>query len=717
MHRLLKRQIRKFLSIEEQEKFKDFLDVINDAYVDFDSDIKQIENILEESSQELFNVNRELKKNLETKSAEIKTTSSRLESIVENIKEVIFQTSFDGEWMYLNPAWTKITGFDLWSSVGTNVFEFIHPDDIELCKLKFKYLLDNKEKTNHFELRFLTKSGSYKWCEIEERLIIGEDGKATGVSGFIKDISDRKTLEEEKNLTTEKFRMIFEKSSVAYLIIKESKFLDCNQACLDLFGVKERGDFIGKFVKDFSPEFQPDGIKSSDKAIDLIYQAREKGFNKFDWIHMKKDGMEFPVEVILNPIHLAEGNIHFVALNDLSERKRVESELIAAKEKAEEATKAKAQFLSTMSHEIRTPMNAVIGVTHLLSENEPREDQLNNLNILKLSADNLMTLINDILDFSKIEAGKIELEKIDFNFRNFINNVTAGFFMKAKEKDLEFIVDIDPKIPTYLTGDPTRLSQIITNLCCNAIKFTDEGRVVLKADFKGNSDDRVSIQFKISDTGIGIPADKKDQIFESFSQADSNTTRLYGGTGLGLAITGKLVELMNGSIDVESETGKGTSFFVNVDLKTSLKSKPKVNFSDEHFADCEKLKGMHILVVEDNPMNVLIIKQFLKKWDVTYDVAKNGKIALEKVQETDYNMVLMDLQMPVMDGYNASENIRKLKGEKYQKLPIIAVTASAFNEIRAKVIGAGMTDFVTKPINPEELCVKLEKYADQSYRL
>jgi CheY-like chemotaxis protein len=169
---------------------------------------------------------------------------------------------------------------------------------------------------------------------------------------------------------------------------------------------------------------------------------------------------------------------------------------------------------------------------------------------------------------------------------------------------------------------------------------------------------------------------------------------------------------MNGSIDVESEAGKGTSFFVNVSLKISLKSKPKLSFSDEHFTGREKLKGMHVLVAEDNPMNVLIIKQFLKKWNVTYDIAKNGKIAFEKVQEVDYDMVLMDLQMPEMDGYDASENIRKLEGEKYQNLPIIAVTASAFNEIRAKVMSAGMTDFVTKPINPEELYVKLEKYAD-----
>jgi CheY-like chemotaxis protein len=284
--------------------------------------------------------------------------------------------------------------------------------------------------------------------------------------------------------------------------------------------------------------------------------------------------------------------------------------------------------------------------------------------------------------------------------------------MKAKEKDLNFIVDIDPKIPAHLIGDPTRLSQVITNLCGNALKFTDKGSVTLKADFIKSTANDVKIQFEINDTGIGIPADKKDQIFESFSQADSNTTRLYGGTGLGLAITGKLVELMKGTIDVQSDMGKGTSFFVVVDLEIGMLSKPQISFTNDHFENHASVKGMHVLIAEDNPMNVLIIKQFLKKWEITCEVAINGKIAFEKVQESDYNMVLMDLQMPEMDGYCAAKEIRKLEGEKYKKIPIIAVTASAFNEIRTSVLEAGMTDFVTKPINPEELYLKLEKYAN-----
>ena len=324
-----------------------------------------------------------------------------------------------------------------------------------------------------------------------------------------------------------------------------------------------------------------------------------------------------------------------------------------------------------------------------------------------------MALINDILDFSKIEAGKVELENIDFNFRNFVSNVAASFEIKAKEKKLNFVVDVDPKIPAYLIGDPTRLSQIVSNLCGNAIKFTDEGQVALRVHYKGWEGDDIKLKIEISDTGIGIPPEKKDTIFDSFSQADSNTTRLYGGTGLGLAITGKLIEMMQGKISVESDLGSGTSFMVDVKLKVSAQSKPKVNFTSDHFSDYDKVRGLNVLVVEDNPMNVLIIKQFLKKWDITYDIAQNGELAVEKVQKSNFDIVLMDLQMPVMDGYTAAKRIRKLKDDKYQKLPIIAVTASAFNEIRSRVIDSGMTDFVTKPINPEELFVKLEKYAVQ----
>lgn len=712
MHRLLKRQIKKYLSLEDENKLKDFLNAIDEAYNEADADVKQMENVLEKSSQELFKVNFELKKTIDSKTQEVELTSSKLESVVNNITEVIFQTNIDGEWIYLNPTWEKITGFKVLDCVGTSTLDYIHPMDVATCEKKARQLLSGETSRGFDEIRLLTKNGSYAWCELNVRATVSTDGIRDGLTGTFKNISERKRLELEKMKTEEKFKLLFEKSSVAYLIIQEAEFIECNQACLELFDVKKRENFIGKHISDFSPQFQVNGELSKDKATKMIVKCINEGFHKFDWIHTKENGREFPVEVALNAISLMDADILFVVLNDLSERKRVEQELIQAKEKAEDATSAKAQFLSTMSHEIRTPMNAVIGVTHLLSEDNPREDQIHNLNILKLSADNLMALIDDILDFSKIEAGRVDLEAIDFNFRNLVTNIASGFEVKSKEKGLDFIVDVDPKIPSHLIGDPTRISQIITNLCSNAVKFTNEGSVQIIVGYKGIEKNRAKLQFQIKDTGIGIPESKQGQIFNSFSQADSNTTRIYGGTGLGLTISRKLTEIMNGKISVESLPELGTTFSVDLNLAISHKAMAKLDFSSEQNHDIENIKGLHVLLAEDNQMNILILKQFLKKWEITYEIAMNGQVAYEKVKAGNFDMVLMDLQMPIMDGYHAAINIRKLEADKFKNIPILAITASAFSEIRKKVLAAGMNDFVTKPINPEELFIKIEKYAN-----
>ena len=712
MHRLLKRQVRKYLSVAQEGEFIEFLNAVDEAYLGFDSDLGHLENILEKSSQELFKANQELKNTVDSKTEEVEQTSSKLESVVNNVTEVIFQTNSDGEWIYLNPAWEKITGFKISNCIGQKTFNYIHPLDIESCKDKVRELVSGGISRGFNELRLLTKEGGFVWCELTVRATSDLQGNINGLTGTLKNISERKRLENENKKTEEKYKIIFEKSSVAYLVIQKAQFIECNQACLDLFGVKNREDFLTKNVLDFSPEFQPDGLLSEVKAMEMIQKGKSDGFNKFDWIHTKEDGTEFPVEVALNSVSLMDGNVLFVVLNDLMERKAVEQELIFAKEKAEDATSAKAQFLSTMSHEIRTPMNAVIGVTHLLSEDNPREDQIQNLNILKLSADNLMDLINDILDFSKIEAGRVDLEAVDFNFRNLIGNIASGFDVKSKEKNLDFIVDIDPKIPAYLIGDPMRISQILNNLCSNAIKFTDNGFVKIKVVYLGVDKNILKLQIRVRDTGIGIPTNKQDQIFNSFSQADSNTTRIYGGTGLGLTISKKLIEIMSGSISVESLPEKGTTFIVNLDLSISHKSMPKVSFTTDNFKDIEKVKGLHVLVAEDNEMNILIIKQFLKKWEISYEIAMNGQVAFDKVKTGNFDMVLMDLQMPIMDGYHTAISIRKLREERFVKLPILAITASAFSEIRKKVLESGMNDFVTKPINPEELFAKIEKYVN-----
>ncbi len=377
--------------------------------------------------------------------------------------------------------------------------------------------------------------------------------------------------------------------------------------------------------------------------------------------------------------------------------------MLKDKEIAEHKANVKAKFLSTMSHEIRTPMNAVIGLSNILIQENPRKDQLENLKTLKFSADLLLALINDILDFSKIEAGKITIEKIEYNLRDLVENIQHSLAMRAKDKGIGLELKVDNKVPTFVVGDPVRMSQILTNLCGNAIKFTNKGKVSIKMDLLDSNSESANIRFSIIDTGIGIPKDKFETIFRSFSQADTATTRKYGGTGLGLSITKRLLELQDSRINIESELGKGSTFFydLNMPLGKGIKQADKSKLNLQDIPD--SLEGARVLLVEDNKINVIVAGKFLTKWGLIYDVAENGQIAVEMAQQKDYHAILMDLDMPVMDGYKATQAIRKLADPKYQEIPIIALSASALSNFREKAFESGMNEFVTKPFNPSEL--------------
>ncbi len=394
--------------------------------------------------------------------------------------------------------------------------------------------------------------------------------------------------------------------------------------------------------------------------------------------------------------------------NALASQKEISASLEKAKTKAEEAATAKAQFLSTMSHEIRTPMNAVIGLTNLLIEDNPKKNQVENLQALKFSGENLLTLINDILDFSKIEAGKIEFESSVFHLSQLVSGIEHTLGLHANEKGIDFRCSVDEKIPDELIGDSTRISQILNNLVSNAIKFTLDGSVTMEANLVMLAHTDVTIHFRVSDTGIGIPADKLDAIFDNFSQASSDTTRKFGGTGLGLAITKKLLEMHGSQIEVDSEINRGSVFSFTLTLRRALDTDraadDAANFTDqEAFSG---LLGVKVLVAEDNHMNVMVIRQYLKKWGIVFDIVENGLLAVEKARENSYNLVLMDLQMPEMDGFTATEQIRAFAPD----LPIIALTASAMLEVKDRVYQVGMNDFVPKPFVPGELYHKLTKH-------
>lgn len=381
-------------------------------------------------------------------------------------------------------------------------------------------------------------------------------------------------------------------------------------------------------------------------------------------------------------------------------------DLEKAKLDAEASATAKSEFLSIMSHEIRTPMNAVIGITNLLLYEEMKDDHKSKLQSMKFSAENLLGIINDILDFSKIESGKLEIEKRAFGLRQFVRNLHMGLDHRATDKGITLNYEIDDNVPDIIVSDRTRMSQILVNLVNNAIKFTHEGGVKTKIECVSKTNEEAILKFSVIDTGIGISEEAQKNVFDTFKQANSSTTRKFGGTGLGLTIAKRLVELLGGDIRLKSAQGTGSEFSFNLWLEYRQGAIVETNAITEFG---EKLNGLKVLLAEDNELNILVASSFLKKWNIEVDVARNGKEALDLYLNSDYDIVLMDLQMPEMDGYEATQKIRnheRTRGSE-EHIPIVALTASALIEAREKVLNSGMDGFVTKPFKPEVLFEKL----------
>ena len=366
-----------------------------------------------------------------------------------------------------------------------------------------------------------------------------------------------------------------------------------------------------------------------------------------------------------------------------------------------EASKAKSQFLSTMSHEIRTPLNAVIGLSHILADNNPREDQIENINALSYSGKILLNLLNNVLDFSKMQSTKIELDPIPTDLSQAVKQIKKIHEASCLRKGIKMNLEIDKNIPTVWL-DIIRYNQIINNLVTNAIKFTDKGSVTLKIKKVFQYENKIEILTQVSDTGIGIPEDKQQTIWEAFSQASNTTNRLYGGTGLGLPIVKSIVEAMDSEITIESEIDQGSTFYFILDLKIASEKEVKKTKQKKK----RKIEGKKVLMVEDNLINVMVGKQILEKEKLIVDVANDGLNAVEKVKENNYDIVLMDIQMPIMDGYTATKEIRKFN----KKIPILALSASVFMEVRDKIEKSGMNGFIFKPFNPEDLLDEIDKF-------
>ncbi|OIR07589.1 autoinducer 2 sensor kinase/phosphatase LuxQ [mine drainage metagenome] len=403
------------------------------------------------------------------------------------------------------------------------------------------------------------------------------------------------------------------------------------------------------------------------------------------------------------------GYVTFFFLQSLILSFRFAYTLNKAKTEAEQGLRAKSEFLSTMSHEIRTPLNSVIGISHLLLRTNPREDQKENMNVLLFSANNLLSIVNDILDYNKIEAGKIKFEQVEMDIVSISRNIVSGLKSFADDKHIELIFKTDPALHTKIIGDPTRTSQIINNLVHNAIKFTKEGSVLVELIVEAQTENAITVKIRIKDTGIGIEEEKQKIIFEQFTQADSSTSRGFGGTGLGLAISKKLLELQDSQLQLISEPGKGSEFYFVQTFPISKTATPEINsVIDLPDEETKPLTNIDLLLVEDNEMNILVAQTFLERWGAKIDIARNGEEGVRMLDVNRHKLILMDMHMPIMDGYEATKKIR----EKGITIPIIALTASLPKEVEAQTKEKGMDDIVVKPFNPDELYRKILHYTN-----
>ena len=522
----------------------------------------------------------------------------------------------------------------------------------------------------------------------------------------------------------QRFRQLFDDSPDPVWIIENKHFVECNQAAVEQLGYPDKQALLGTHPSALSPAFQPDGESSFSKAERIMNLTLEKGLHRFEWVHTRKDGSTFFAEVTLSTMQLDGRPLIHCLWRDITERKRIESELAeyrdhleslvevrtaelaTAKDAAETANRAKTAFLANMSHELRTPMNGIMGMISLATRRMTNPEGLEQLAKAKLSAERLLALLNDILDLSKIEAERLQLEDAPLRLTDNVAHILSLLGSTASAKGLRLAVDLPESIATQpLRGDPLRLGQILLNLVGNAVKFTQHGEVTLRIRQIGESNDAIQLRFEITDTGIGIDPAAQTRLFQSFEQADNSMTRKYGGTGLGLAICKRLVQLMRGEIGVRSSPGAGSTFWFTVMLKKregdadNQQPCPILRSAEEHLQ--MDFAGTRILLAEDEPITQEISRCLLEEVELVVDVAENGQQALVLARQHRYALILMDMQMPLLNGLEATKAIRA--DSLNQDTPILAMTANAFDEDRATCFAAGMNEHISKPVDPDKL--------------